>query len=93
MARVLAQRDESWKRLQQYVLEEQETFQLLGPGRLPIYGFRHEYIWFLRDGVFIRSPLRADGVAIDEAERRRADARYGVEYRDYKLADVTARVR
>jgi len=73
MARVLAQRDENWKRLQQYVLDEQETFQLLGPGRTAIYGFRHDYTWFLRDGVFIRSPLRADGVAIDEAERRRAE--------------------
>jgi hypothetical protein len=73
MARVLAQRDESWKRLQQYVLDEHETFQLLGPGRVPVYGFRHEYTWFLRDGVFIRSPLRADGVAIAEAERRRAE--------------------
>ena len=73
MARVLAQRDENWTRLQQYVLDEQETFQLLGPGRTPVYGFRHDYTWFLRDGVFIRSPLRADGVAIDEAERRRAE--------------------
>jgi hypothetical protein len=73
MARVLRQRDESWKQLQQYILDEDETFQLLGPGRAPVYGFRHEYVWFLRDEVFVRSPLRADGVAIDEAERRRAE--------------------
>jgi hypothetical protein len=73
MARVLTQRDENWKALQQYILDEQETFQLLGPGRTPIYGFRHDFTWFIRDGVFVRSPLRADGVDIDEAERRRAE--------------------
>jgi hypothetical protein len=73
MARVLRQRDQSWTQLQQYILDEDEIFQLLGPGRAPVYGFRHEYVWFLRDEVFIRSPLRADGVAIDEAERRRAE--------------------
>jgi len=73
MARVLAQRDESWKKMQQYVLDELETFQLLGPSRTAIYGFRRDYTWFLRDGIFIRSPLRADGVAIDENERRRAE--------------------
>jgi hypothetical protein len=32
-----------------------------------------EYTWYLRDGVFIRSPLRASGVTIGEAERRRAE--------------------
>ena len=32
MARVLARRDDNWKKLQQYVLDERETFQMLGPG-------------------------------------------------------------
>jgi hypothetical protein len=73
MARVLARRDENWKKLQQYVLEERETFQLLGPGAAPLYGFRRDYSWFMRDGAFIRSPVRADGVAIDEDDRRRAE--------------------
>jgi hypothetical protein len=73
MSRVLASRDENWKKLQQYILEEQETLQVLGPGGLPIYGFRREYAWFVRQGFFIRSPLKADGVTIGEAERRRAE--------------------
>lgn len=73
MARVLARRDENWKKLQQYILEERETFQLLGPAGTPLHGFEREYRWFVRDGFFIRSPLRADGVAIDEAERRREE--------------------
>ncbi len=74
MQRVLARRDESWKRLQQYVLEEKESFDLTGPGGLPLYGFRRDYSWFIREGFFIRSPLRVDGVALSEEDRRKAEA-------------------
>ena len=76
MARVLARRDENWKKLQQYILEEQETLQVLGPGGTPLYGFRRDYAWFVQQGFFIRSPLKADGVTIGEAERRRAEAEW-----------------
>jgi hypothetical protein len=78
MARVLARRDDNWKRMQQYVLDERETFQVLGPGGAPLYGFRREYLWFPRDGdgVFVRSPIRVDGVTLGDAERRKAEAEY-----------------
>lgn len=76
MARVLAQRDVNWKKLQQYVLSERETFQLLAPGSRPMFGFRREHLWFPRDGRFIKSPLSADGVPIAEAERRREEAQW-----------------
>ena len=76
MERVLARRDESWKRLQQYVLEEKESFDLTGPGGLPLYGFRRDYSWFIKEGFFIRSPLRVDGVALSEADRRKAEAEW-----------------
>jgi hypothetical protein len=74
MAKVLARRDDNWKKLQQYVLEERETFQLTAPGDRPMFGFRREYLWFPRDGRFIKSPLSADGVPIGEAQRRREEA-------------------
>ena len=74
MERVLARRDENWKKLQQYVLDERETFDLAGPGGVRLYGFRRDYTWFLREGVFIRSPLRADGVTLSEDQRRTAEA-------------------
>jgi len=73
MAGVLAGRDENWKKLQQYVLEERETFRVTGPDGQPVYGFRKDYEWFPRDGVFIRSPLRVDDVAVTAAERQRAE--------------------
>jgi hypothetical protein len=76
MSRVLERRDENWKKLQQYVLEERETIQIIGPGAKPIYGSRRESAWFPRDGVFIKSPLRINGVEIGEADRRKAEEQW-----------------
>ncbi len=73
MERVLARRDDNWKKLQQYVLEEKEAFDLTGPGGLPLWGIRREYSWFIRQGIFVRSPVKANGVALSEADRRRAE--------------------
>jgi hypothetical protein len=74
MARVLARRDENWKKLQQYILDEQERFRLTGPDGARIYGFDRKYTWFIRDGIFVRSPLEVDGVTISENERATAEA-------------------
>ena len=74
MERVLARRDDNWKKLQQYILDEREVLQLDGPGGAPLYGFVREYSWFVKEGFFVRSPVKADGVAIGEAERRRYEA-------------------
>ncbi len=73
MSQVLSRRDENWKKLQQYVLEEREAFQLAATGGARLYGFERDYSWFVREGFFIRSPIRADGVTIGEGDRRRAE--------------------
>jgi hypothetical protein len=76
MSRVLEHRDENWAKLQQYVLDEREVLKITGPGGLPIYGFSREYVWFPENGIFVRSPRRANGVDIGEAERERAERRW-----------------
>jgi hypothetical protein len=76
MEKVLARRDDNWKKLQQYVLEEKEAFDLTGPGRLPLWGMRREYTWFIRDGIFVRSPVTADGVKLSESDRRKAETEW-----------------
>ena len=73
MEKVLARRDDNWKKLQQYVLEEKEAFDVTGPGRFPLWGMRRDYAWFIRDGIFVRSPVSADGVKLSEADRRKAE--------------------
>lgn len=70
MAQVLARRDENWRKLQQYILDEHEQVDLLGPGETRLWGDRREYTWFIRDGFFVRSPTKANGVTVPEDERR-----------------------
>jgi hypothetical protein len=71
MAQVLARRDDNWKKLQQYILDEQERAELRGPGRMLVWGDKREYVWYLREGYFVRSPVRANGVAIGESDREK----------------------
>ena len=73
MAQVLARRDDNWRKLQQYVLDEKETADFLGPGRIRLFALDREYTWYIRDGIFVRSPVRFDGVALSEADRRKAE--------------------
>src|SRR4051812_11989966 len=44
MRRVLARRDDNWKKLQQYVLDEHESIELRGETGA-IWGERREYRW------------------------------------------------
>lgn len=73
MARVMARRDDNWKKLQQYVLDEKERFDVTGPGGFPLWGLRREYTWFIRDGIFVRSPVIADGVKLSDTDRKKAE--------------------
>ena len=74
MAAVLARRDDNWKKLQQYILDERERVQIFGPGGARLYGLVRDYRWFVKDGYFIRSPLAANGVPIGDDERRNEEA-------------------
>ena len=76
MERVVSRRDDSWTRMRQYVLDERETLRVVGPSGAPIYGFARDYSWFIQQGFFVRSPVRADGVTVGEAERRTYEAEW-----------------
>jgi hypothetical protein len=76
MARVLANRDQSWRKLQEYLLDERESFRLVGPDGSPMFGRQQEFVWVARDGRAVRSPVRVNGVAVDEATRRRAEVKW-----------------
>ena len=76
MRQVLVRRDDNWKKLQQYVLDEREQVELRGSNLQPMWGERREYSWYIRDGFFVRSPVKFNGVAIGEAERRKYEAEF-----------------
>jgi hypothetical protein len=76
MAQVLARRDENWKKVQQYILDEQERVEFRGPGEMLLWGAKREYIWYPRDGFFVRSPVRFNGVEISESEREKYEQNF-----------------
>jgi len=76
MEKVLAQREVNRQTLRQYILDEAEEFEVLGPGRFPLYRTKREFTWYLRDGVHVRSPLRFDGVKVTDEERDRYEKKW-----------------
>jgi hypothetical protein len=88
MQRVLERRDDNWKKLQQYILDEREQIELRGPARTLLWGERRDFTWYVRDGYFVRSPVRVNGVAISEADRIEYEASYlkRVQRRDQRAA-------
>lgn len=76
MHQVLDQRDTNWRKLQQYVLDEREQFEMRGPSDAPLWGERREYTWFIRDGFFVRSPLRVNGGPVSEADRQKYEQEF-----------------
>ena len=85
MERVLERREENAAVRRQYVLDEEVRFRVTGPGGETLWGSQQEYTWYERDGIFVRSPVRADGVDIDEERRR--------EYEDQWLESERRRAR
>jgi hypothetical protein len=76
MRQVLTRRDDNWKRLQQYILDEHEQIEIRGPAQQPIYGERRQYTWFVRDGFFVRSPIKVNGVTVTEADRQKYEGEF-----------------
>jgi hypothetical protein len=74
MERVLARREVNRTVLNQYVLDETEEFQVLGPGRWPLHRMKRDFTWYARDDMHVRSPVRFDGVNVDEAARHKYEA-------------------
>ena len=71
MQQVLARRDDNWKKVQQYIFDEQERAEFRGPGEMLLWGEKREYLWYPRDGFFVRSPVRFNGVTIGERDREK----------------------
>jgi hypothetical protein len=76
MRDVVARRDDNWRKLQQYILDERQQMILNGPGGIRLWGEQRDYSWFIRDGFFVRSPIKVDGAVVGEADRRKAEDEY-----------------
>jgi Omp85 superfamily domain/POTRA domain, FtsQ-type len=76
MEKVLKRRELNRQILEQYVLDELEQIEVLGPSRMPVYRQRREFTWYVRDGLHVRSPMRFDGVAVGEEARKEYEDRW-----------------
>lgn len=74
MEKVLARRTVNLKTLDQYVLDETESFEILGPGRMPLHRTKRDFTWYVRDGMHVRSPVAFNGVSVPEDARQRYEA-------------------
>ncbi len=77
MERVLKQREVNWENLHNYFCKERTELSVEGslPG-VPIQGFRKEFLWFVRDGYVVRSPLSVDGVKVSAKDREQAERKW-----------------
>jgi Omp85 superfamily domain/Surface antigen variable number repeat len=76
MEKVLARREVNRKTLAEYVLDEVERFEILAPGRTPLFRSKRDYTWYVRDGMHVRSPVRFNGVAVGEEARQQYEANW-----------------
>lgn len=76
MAKALERREVNRRTLNDYILSEVESFDVLAPGRVPLYRFKREYAWYVREGIHVRSPVKYDGVPIGEDARRGYEDRW-----------------
>ena len=76
MERVLARRDVNRKTLNDYILDEKEEFEILGPGRFRLHRTSREYTWIVKEEMHVRSPVRYEGVSVPDAERIRYEEQW-----------------
>ncbi|MCY4508787.1 MAG: hypothetical protein OXG35_17800, partial [Acidobacteria bacterium] len=76
MEQVLARRDENRIARREYVFDEVERFTVTGYDGEVYSSFTLEFVWYRRDGVFVRSPVRFNGVDAGEDDWRRYEAEW-----------------
>ena len=77
MKKVLEQRDTNWEQYYNYFCKERAVISIEGsiPG-VPVQGLSMEFLWFVRDGYVVRSPLSVDGVAVSVSSRESAEKKW-----------------
>ncbi|RPI22669.1 MAG: hypothetical protein EHM61_21715 [Acidobacteria bacterium] len=84
MSKVLAKREIDWDRLHNYVFREKEVLELRGLGSAPIESWRREYVWLVRDGYLVRSPVKANGVSLSKEEQAKAEREWTEDRKNQK---------
>jgi hypothetical protein len=74
MEKVLERRETNWEDYRNYFCTERAELAVEGAiASVPIHGTVREYLWYVRDGYRVRSPVSVDGVEISPEEREKAE--------------------
>ncbi len=73
MTKVLERRDIDWERLRNYVFSERETVEFKASFLPALENIRKEYLWRVRDGYIVRTPIKANGVSVSKEEQTKAE--------------------
>ena len=76
MEQVLANREVNWDSIYDYVFSEEERLRIRGPEIAALQSFDHEYVWYVREGYLVRSPMMVNGAEINAEERQQAEAEW-----------------
>ena len=93
MAKALERREVNRRTLKDYILSEVESFDVLAPGRVPLYRFTRQYAWYVREGIHVRSPLKHDGVTIAEDQRRKYEEEWFRRERDRQKREAEKKAK
>jgi hypothetical protein len=70
MEKVLQRREVNWADSQSYVFHETESLEIRGLNIPALESFIREYVWIVRHGQLVRSPVRANGVQVSAEDQR-----------------------
>jgi hypothetical protein len=76
MAKALQRREVDRDRLRNYVFRERESLELKALDATPWESIRREYVWLVREGYLVRSPVRVNGVAVSREEQAKAEQQW-----------------
>jgi hypothetical protein len=93
MAKVLTRRKLNQEALKDYVLNDVEQFEAIGPGEVTLFRTKREYLWYVRDGIHVRSPIRFDGVTIGKTERKEHEDKWIKEEQEREKSRAESRAK
>jgi hypothetical protein len=76
MAQVLKKCEIDMQNLSNYIFNETEIYDVSGDLKQNAKSFRREFVWVVRDGYFVRSPLSYDGKEVTEDEKVNGEKDY-----------------
>jgi hypothetical protein len=87
MKKVLENRSVNWEMYHDYFGRERAKLSIEGTLDETLHGFEREYLWFVKDGYPVRSPMSVDGVPVSPEQREREETEWIERLKERKPQD------